>query len=56
MAVKEVRKEEINRNELDKFLEEAELMQQMQPHPNVVLFLGVCVSPVSFQFEFLLIY
>jgi len=57
VAVKEARKEmdpnlEGSGGGVSKFLEEAEIMKKMQPHPNIVLFLGIVKNPLCIVTEF----
>jgi len=53
VAVKEIRSENITWEEKKKFIEEAEIMRNMKPHRNVVLFLGIIVNPFCIVTEFL---
>lgn len=41
-----------NDQEMNDFLNEAELMTKLRTHPNVVLFLGVVKNPLSIVSEF----
>ncbi|PRP86123.1 hypothetical protein PROFUN_03110 [Planoprotostelium fungivorum] len=45
VAVKQVRNEHINTDQMQSFLDEASLVQSMRPHPNVVLFMGYTFPP-----------
>ncbi|PRP82071.1 putative leucine-rich repeat receptor-like protein kinase [Planoprotostelium fungivorum] len=45
VAVKQVRSEHINTDQMQSFLDEATLVQSMRPHPNVVLFMGYTFPP-----------
>lgn len=53
VAIKEIAPDALNEKEVGHFLEEAEVMRNMQRHPNVVLFLGICLDPFSIVTEFL---
>jgi len=53
VAVKEIKNEHISADDLKKFIEEAELMRNLKPHANVVLFLGVVMNPFCIVTEFL---
>lgn len=53
VAVKEIKKEMISKDELVSFIEEAEIMKQMTPHPNVVLFLGIVDDPFCIVTEYM---
>jgi serine/threonine protein kinase len=45
VAVKKV-KGELSDAQLQNFKQEAELLSNLRPHRNVVLFLGVCLEPL----------
>lgn len=43
MAVKQIL--HVNEKEMDEFKKECELLKNIRPHPNLVLFLGVTTPP-----------
>eukprot|EP01119_Soliformovum_irregulare_P025030 TRINITY_DN9140_c1_g1_i1.p1 TRINITY_DN9140_c1_g1~~TRINITY_DN9140_c1_g1_i1.p1 ORF type:complete len:808 (-),score=157.86 TRINITY_DN9140_c1_g1_i1:51-2474(-) len=53
VAVKMIKSEKVSEKALNELLAEAEFMQEMQPHRNVVTFLGVCQDPLCIVTEFL---
>jgi len=53
VAVKEIKNENISADDVQKFVEEAELMRNLKPHANVVLFMGVILDPFCIVTEFL---
>jgi serine/threonine protein kinase len=53
VAVKEIKPDNVDERELKAFVEEAELMQQLDQHENVVGFIGVVVDPFCIVSEFM---
>jgi len=45
VAIKQLLKANINEEDIKEFMAEADLMRNLPPHPNVVLFRGVTVPP-----------
>jgi len=45
VAVKQIRSEHVSREQVIDFLKEVALLQNLRPHPNVVLFIGMSIPP-----------
>ncbi|PRP79711.1 LRR receptor-like serine/threonine-protein kinase GSO1-like [Planoprotostelium fungivorum] len=45
VAVKQIRAEHVSKEQVESFLKEVEILQNLKGHPNVVLFIGMTVPP-----------